>query len=197
MNVKSRSCFDFSQLENLPLCRHYATAYFSTLEAEVRNGTRSEAVVIRWALGWLADGQREVMGVWSARTSRSRCWAHLLTVLKRRGVERISVAVWKKPCCALHDAEHELSDCACRRGRQALSFPILDAQCSGSAKLGLPDSLSPWLCRMVEADSQVGRRFHNQVGRAVRRHGTFESEAAVRVFCASRLQSLHAREQPT
>lgn len=195
--MKKRTRFDFSHLESLPLCRSYATAYFSQVEADVCAGTKSKAVVVVWALGWLTNGQLEIIGVWSARTSPIRRWNQVMTDLDRRGVEEISVGVLNKSLGVLHDGEPEVPDLSWLRSERAFSFSVPDVKCKAFSRPRVSNCLSPALCRMVKDGSLVGHGVHDHISWAVNRHGVFESESAAKLFCASKLRTSHTRWKPT
>ena len=72
-----------------PLCGSYAFAIHERLTIEVfdRDLVRGEAM--RWALGVLADGSYEVIGVWATPASGGWTWQDAVGDLRARGVAKI------------------------------------------------------------------------------------------------------------
>lgn len=74
-----------------PLCSSYFLAIHESLAVQVRDGDRVRGEVVRWALGVLADGSYEVIGVWAAPASASWYWQDAVVDLRARGVKNIGL----------------------------------------------------------------------------------------------------------
>jgi transposase-like protein len=76
-----------------PLELLYPVVFFDALRVKIRDeGTvRSKAVYL--ALGVLADGTRDILGVWIEQTEGAKFWMKVFTELKTRGCEDILIAV--------------------------------------------------------------------------------------------------------
>src|SRR4029079_4555220 len=71
----------------------YPVVFFDALRVKIRDeGTvRSKAVYL--ALGVLADGTRDILGVWIEQTEGAKFWMKVFSELKTRGCEDILIAV--------------------------------------------------------------------------------------------------------
>lgn len=74
-----------------PLCGSYSLVIQARLAVRVVDGDRTRSEVVRWALGVLADGSYEVIGVWAAPESGSWSWQDAVEDLRARGVEKIGL----------------------------------------------------------------------------------------------------------
>ncbi len=76
-----------------PLDALYPVVFFDALRVKIRDeGTvRSKAVYL--ALGVLADGTRDILGVWIEQTEGAKFWMKVFTELKTRGCLDILIAV--------------------------------------------------------------------------------------------------------
>lgn len=88
---------EVSESMNLPLCRAYLIALFGSSTVQVKHDELAPGQVARWALGFLADGQREVLGLWLSPPSNDVCWQDMFADLKRRGVESIRLVDCSQP----------------------------------------------------------------------------------------------------
>lgn len=160
-----------------PLCRRYILATFDA--AVVRwgdvDGLRERPV--HWAFGWLADGECEPLGVWIESETGAQSAARILADLTERGVERI----WHVTGSEVGAVHHRVAAAFC----------------------GTPVSSSVDR-RLTAASAVAGRRAppfpefaanhaRERLIRAIRRHGCFESEAAVLDFVAGALQRTERR----
>ncbi len=138
-----------------PLCRHYAQAIIDATIVRLRDADGFRDLPVRWAFGWLANGECEALGVWMDAGPGSGDPRQLLAGLQARGVERI----WK----------------------------IADTYTGTSTDAG-QDQDRTWRIPMFEA-AQV----HAGLTRAVRRQGSFASEAAVLDFVSGTLRRAERR----
>jgi putative transposase len=76
-----------------PLEALYPVVFFDALRVKIRDEgvVRSKAVYL--ALGVLADGTRDILGVWIEQTEGAKFWMKVFTELKTRGCEDILIAV--------------------------------------------------------------------------------------------------------
>ena len=79
--------------QNRPLEPMYPVVFFDALRVKIREEglVRNKAVYL--ALGVLADGTREIMGLWIENTEGAKFWLRVFNELKTRGVEDILIAV--------------------------------------------------------------------------------------------------------
>ena len=76
-----------------PLERVYPVVFFDALRVKIRDEgvVRSKAVYL--ALGVLADGRRDILGLWIEQTEGAKFWLKVFTDLRTRGCEDILIAV--------------------------------------------------------------------------------------------------------
>jgi putative transposase len=76
-----------------PLEPMYPVICFDALRVKIRDdgGVRNKAVYV--ALGVLADGSREVLGLWIAQTEGAKFWLTVFNELRTRGVQDVLIAV--------------------------------------------------------------------------------------------------------
>ena len=76
-----------------PLEPRYPVIFFDALRVKIRDdgGVRNTAVYV--ALGVLADGSREVLGLWIEQTEGAKFWLMVFTELRTRGVQDVLIAV--------------------------------------------------------------------------------------------------------
>jgi len=76
-----------------PLESMYPVIFFDALRVKIRDDgvVRNKAVYL--ALGVLADGTREVLGLWIEQTEGAKFWLKVFNELKTRGVHDILIAV--------------------------------------------------------------------------------------------------------
>ncbi|BDM22496.1 hypothetical protein KMS_R22530 [Pseudomonas sp. LRP2-20] len=75
-----------------PLEPMYSVIFFDALRVKIRE----EALVrkaIYLALGVLADGTRDILGIWIENTEGAKFWMKVFNDLKTRGVEDVLIAV--------------------------------------------------------------------------------------------------------
>ena len=67
--------------------------FFDALRVKIREDVvvRSKAVYL--ALGVLADGSRDILGIWVENTEGAKFWMKVFNDLKTRGVQDILIAV--------------------------------------------------------------------------------------------------------
>ena len=191
-----------------PLEALYPVVFFDALPVKIRDeGTvRSKAVYL--ALGMLADGTRDILGVWIEQTEGAKFWMKIFTELKTRGCTDILIAVTDgltgmsealeaiypsttRQTCLVHVIRQSL-DLAGWKDRKPLAAalrPIYTAPSADAAADALTAFESgPW-----------GQRFPT-IGKAWRRVWTsiipffaFPPEVRRVIYTTNALESVHAR----
>ena len=79
--------------QSRPLESMYPVVFFDALRVKIREDgvVRSKAVYL--ALGVLADGSRDILGIWVENTEGAKFWMKVFNDLKTRGVNDILIAV--------------------------------------------------------------------------------------------------------
>ena len=79
--------------QSRPLEQMYPVVFFDALRVKIREDgvVRSKAVYL--ALGVLADGSRDILGLWVENTEGAKFWMKVFNDLKTRGVQDILIAV--------------------------------------------------------------------------------------------------------
>jgi len=74
--------------QNRPLDAVYPIIYLDCIVLKIREDKRVINKSIYLALGVNLEGQKELLGLWIAKTEGAKFWLHVLTELKNRGVEQ-------------------------------------------------------------------------------------------------------------
>jgi putative transposase len=84
---------EVSTWQSRPLEAMYPVVFFDALRVKIRDDgvVRSKAVYL--ALGVLADGSRDILGIWVENTEGAKFWMKVFNDLKTRGVQDILIAV--------------------------------------------------------------------------------------------------------
>lgn len=84
---------EVSEWQNRPVDICYPLVFFDAIRVEIREEgfVRNKAVYI--ALGILADGTKEVLGIWIEQTEGAKFWLRVVNELKNRGAADILIAV--------------------------------------------------------------------------------------------------------
>ena len=82
---------DVQAWQNRPLEEVYPIVYFDALWGKVRDNGQVARVAVYLALGITMAGHKEVLGMWTATSEGAKCWMHVLTELKNRGVKDIFI----------------------------------------------------------------------------------------------------------
>jgi transposase-like protein len=191
-----------------PLEPLYPVVFFDALRVKIRDEgvVRSKAVYL--ALAVLADGTRDILGVWIEQTEGAKFWMKVFADLKARGCEDILIAVTDgltgmtaaveavypattRQTCLVHVMRQSL-DLASWKERKALASalrPIYTAPTADAAAAALTAfEAGPW-----------GTRFPT-VGKLWRRTWTavipffaFPPEVRRVIYTTNALESVHAR----
>jgi hypothetical protein len=132
---------------------------------------------VHWAFGGLADGECEPLGVWIESESGSENPLQMLADLESRGVERI----WHLTGTEAGNLQERLGAAFSSTTIGSSADGLLTEALAASRRRGRP---SPELAAEHARKSLI---------RAIRRHGSFESEAAVLDFVAGALQRTERR----
>jgi putative transposase len=89
--VTDAVCADVLAWQNRPLEEVYPIVYFDALWSKVREDGQVAKMAVYLAMGINAAGNKEVLGMWIARTEGAKFWLHVLTELKNRGVKDIFI----------------------------------------------------------------------------------------------------------
>jgi putative transposase len=89
--VTEAVCADVLVWQNRPLEEVYPIVYFDALWGKVRDNGQVAKVAVYLALGITMSGQKEVLGMWVAKTEGAKFWLHVLTEMKNRGVRDIFI----------------------------------------------------------------------------------------------------------
>lgn len=191
-----------------PLETLYPVVFFDALRVKIRDeGTvRSKAVYL--ALAVLADGTRDILGVWIEQSEGAKFWMKVFTELKTRGCEDILIAVTDglkgmseaieaiypattRQTCLVHLMRQSL-DLASWKERKALAAALRPIYTAPSAEAAA-DALATF------EGSAWGQRFPT-IGKMWRRAWTavipffaFPPEVRRVIYTTNALESVHAR----
>ena len=84
---------EVGEWQNRPLVACFPLVFFDAIRVNIRDEgfVRNKAVYI--ALGILADGTKEILGIWIEQTEGSKFWLRVMNELKNRGLGDILIAV--------------------------------------------------------------------------------------------------------
>lgn len=145
-----------------PLCRRYLLVNFRALPVQIREKGVECSRKVRWAIGVLADGQYEPLGVWAVTKAASSEWRGALEQIRGRGVEQIDFIV---------------SD------EMTALQPVLDAAYPRAKLLSSP----PKRGRTAAAGKLADQELQRYAGQSVRRHGSFADMGSATTFVARAL----------
>ena len=156
-----------SNVSRRPLCRRYVLGLFDIAVARWRDAQGVHDLPVHWAFGWLADGECEPLGVWIESGAGSAEPLRLLADLKTRGLERIRHVTG--------------TDAGQLRERAAAAF----------SSAGGGSSVERVATK--ESAERTAEEVREAVARAIRRRGSFASEAAALDFISGALQRMERR----
>jgi len=84
---------EVAEWQSRPLDAVYPLVFFDAIRVKIRDEgfVRNKAIYI--ALGILADGTKEVLGIWIEQTEGAKFWLRVMNELKNRGVGDVLIAV--------------------------------------------------------------------------------------------------------
>jgi len=206
-----------SDWQSQPLCRHYLLVHFNALSTQVRGQGGSTGLPVRWALGVLADGQCEVMGVWPEPEPGASAWQAIHRDLTARGVERIRFVVMPGsagldaafPGAAMLNSVAPLLPLVGRLARARDAGSALEATAKPNPPVdalpvcravpraldshpgcGEPIALSARLRQVVVRADEAARQLQARLDWALRRHGRFDSADSAVTFIEQELNRL-------
>jgi putative transposase len=91
-NVTAAVSEDVKLWQSRPLEAVYPIVYFDALWVKSRDEGHIRNKAVYLALGVNIEGQKEVLGLWIARTEGAKFWLQVLTELRNRGVQDIFIA---------------------------------------------------------------------------------------------------------
>ena len=80
--------------QNRPLESHYPIIYLDGLRVKIRDNGHILSKTVYIAIGVDIDGNKDILGLWVAKSEGSKFWLAVLTELKNRGIEDVFIA-----CC--------------------------------------------------------------------------------------------------
>ena len=166
-----------SDVSTRPLCRHYILGTFDIAIVRWRAAGGLHDHPVHWAFGWLADGECEPLGVWIESSRESGGPLPLLADLKRRGLERIRHVTG--------------TDIGQLRERVAAAFPHTGVR--SSAGRIARDASAASRRQVPESPELAAEKVREALARAIRRRGSFASEAAALDFISGALQRTERR----
>jgi transposase-like protein len=85
--------FEGIERHGRPLCCRYLLLHVEAVSTPVREDGPLRDQTVRWALGVLADGQHEMLGVWPANDGAPASANLVAADLRARGVQRVDVLI--------------------------------------------------------------------------------------------------------
>lgn len=84
---------EVAEWQNRPLDICYPLVFFDAIRVKIRDEgfVRNKAIYI--ALAILADGTKEILGIWIEQTEGAKFWLRVMNELKNRGLQDILIAV--------------------------------------------------------------------------------------------------------
>jgi transposase-like protein len=79
--------------QSRPLERWYPVVFFDALRVKIRDEATVRSKAIYLALAVLADGTRDILGLWIEQTEGAKFWMKVFSDLKTRGCQDILIAV--------------------------------------------------------------------------------------------------------
>ena len=191
-----------------PLEALYPVVFFDALRVKIRDEGAVQSKAIYLALAILADGTRDILGVWVEQTEGAKFWLKVFTDLKARGCEDILIAVTDglkgmteaieavypattRQTCLVHLLRQSLT-LASWKDRKALAAALRPIYSAPSAEAAA-DALAAF------ADGAWGHRFPTiskmwrRVWPAVIPFFAFPPEVRRILYTTNALESVHAR----
>ena len=113
--------------QSRPLERMYPVVFFDALRVKIRDEATVRSKAIYLALAVLADGTRDILGLWIEQTEGAKFWMKVFSDLKTRGCQDILIAVtdglkgMPEALAAIYP-ETTLQTCIVHLIRQSLDF---------------------------------------------------------------------------
>jgi putative transposase len=84
---------EIKEWQNRPLERMYPVVFFDALRVKIRDEGHVKNKAVYLALGILADGTKDILGLWIEQSEGAKFWLKVMTELKNRGLNDILIAV--------------------------------------------------------------------------------------------------------
>lgn len=162
-------------LAHAPLCRTYAAVTVEVVRIQLLEQFGPRSATAHWALGGLASGEMEVLGVWLQLGSSEGTWPEILGQFQDRGVEAIRV---------ISSADPLIAAAAVRAAYPQSRLIRVGEVESGEMDICLP----PRLQRLVRSVKFATAHLQDIVLRAVRRHGSFDRPEWATSFLFDKLE---------
>ena len=79
--------------QNRPLEPLYPVVFFDALRIKIRDEGTVKNKAVYLALGVLADGTKDILGIWIEQSEGAKFWLRVITEIRNRGVSDILIAV--------------------------------------------------------------------------------------------------------
>ena len=176
-----------------PLCVRYTSASFRSVLVLVNEARGIADLTVHWGVGYLLDGEREVLGAWATREAVATLPGSLVDDLHLRGVVQIRNLTGRCVGSRAHDFSGEAL--ALVRCRQVLPFEGHGLSESTGVRL-LPARIAD----LVLAGDRLADEIQQRLLAALSRRRAFADQDAVMRFFASALyredRRLWARPAP-
>lgn len=160
-----------------PLCRHYLAVVFESQLVAVWKQDAACDLEARWAIGVVADGQYEVLGMWWESVPGMFNWEEICADLTLRGVEKIAFVGGNEPN-VLGEAMRTSYPFA-----KTLALLQLEPRCT----------LSPCSLRIIRSGEDAAQELRQSLSRAVDRHGCFDDRSEAVSFVVGVLERADSR----
>ena len=87
---------DVSSWLTRPLCRRYRLAVLDAARVRWRGMSPEPEGIVHWGIGWLPDGELDVLGAWMCWFSSELTQTRIVVDLQRRGVESVRHTVGRR-----------------------------------------------------------------------------------------------------
>lgn len=84
---------EIKEWQNRPLERMYPVVFFDALRVKIRDEGHVKNKAVYLALGILADGTKDILGLWIEQSEGAKFWLKVMTELKNRGLNDMLIAV--------------------------------------------------------------------------------------------------------
>jgi hypothetical protein len=166
-----------------PLCCRYLAVVFETQRVAVRNQDALRDHEARWAIGVVADGQCEVLGMWWESVLGTFDWEEVFADLTLRGVEKITFVAGSEP--------HLLGEATRTSYPAAKTLPSEGNLLWQSLAEVAP--LTPRLRRFIRWGEDAARHLQQGLSRAVGRHSRFVDQSEAVSFVVGVLERADRR----
>ena len=178
-----KSSVEASYLCDLPLCRQYLHVHVGLVLAS-EGDQRSGAHGVHWALGLTMDGERELLGAWTAAPTAEHDLSWICDALSARGVERVSLVSTAGPAYAGSGSTHAQIGAGPthRDGRYALTWGAEIRSPPMPYPLASTNRLAARQRDRLAAVLNDAASMQRDIQQALRRHGSFDTAESASQF---------------